>query len=333
MGKIYLENGYLNVDYIWNKTKMFCPIVGARGTGKSYGFLEYTIEHEQKFILLRRLKTQIETITGGEGNNPFKRLNINHGWDIQPAPAGEHVIFKNGEDVAGYAMALSTLATVRGGDWSDVDVIIFDEFIAMDNERPIKNEFNAFMNFVETVNRNRELENKPSVKVFMLGNANRLNNPYFAGWRLMKIVLRMIKGRQMVYRSEDGNKLLILLIDSPISARKKETALYSDARDDFIKMALENVFYVDETATNSVPLKDLRHVVSVGEIGIYLRKSNGNYYVSETINRINWYDGQGMPLKMVIARYRLFSELYLYGKMEFENYECELLFREYFNLI
>ena len=44
-------------------------------------------------------------------------------------------------------VALSVVANIRGIDFSDYDYIVFDEFIASAGERPIKNEFQAFLNF------------------------------------------------------------------------------------------------------------------------------------------------------------------------------------------
>lgn len=342
MGKIYDENGWLNWDYIWTQTKLFCDIVGPRGTGKTYGILKYCIEHKQRFILLRRLQSQIQIIAGGQESNPFSKLNNDNQWTIQPVKKSGQICFYRTEtgkknkiettgECLGYAMALSTVSTIRGGDWSNVDCIIFDEHIPMSGERPIKDEFNLFLHFVETVNRNRELLGESSIKVFLLGNANQLCNPYYAGWHFMKTALRMIRGGQMVYRSKDNTRLMILLLNSPISERKKETLLYQDENTDFIRTAIENAFYIDATNVKSEKLRGCSHIVSVGEIGIY-RLNTGLFYVSETTQKNNYYQGQGIELIMVRKRYCLFPDLYLYGNLQFENFDCELLFRAYFNL-
>ena len=67
-------------------------------------------------------------------------------------------------------MALSTFGNLRGVDFSDVDMIFFDEFVPQKNARPIKAEAEAFFNLYETVNRNRELDGRPPVRVLMLSN-------------------------------------------------------------------------------------------------------------------------------------------------------------------
>ena len=239
---------------------------------------------------------------------------------------------RNGETAA-VGVALSVVANIRGVDYSDFDYIVFDEFISSEGERPIKNEFQAFLNFYETVNRNRELEGKPAVKAVLLGNANKISNPYFTGWHCMKRVLKMIIGGQMVWRSDDKTRMIILLLDSPISAQKQDTVLYRNANQDFIKMALDNAFRTDETVIKSEPLKEFIHIVSVGEIGIYKHKADRRYYVSATTCKTPYYDAFGIGLKMFQQDYYMFRVYYMVNKtVTFESFEVELIFRELFGL-
>lgn len=335
MGKLYVKEGWVNWDYIMQQRESIISVVGARGTGKTYGCFKWLIENKQRFIYLRRLKSQLDECKKDAGN-PFKKLNTDLGIDIKPYASGGTVSFnydeKAGLNVA-VGVALSVVANVRGVDYSDYNYIVFDEFISSDGERPIKNEFQAFLNFYETVNRNRELEGKPAVKCIMLGNANRISNPYFTGWHSMRRVLNMIRGNQFVWRSDDRTRMIILLLDSPISQRKQETVLYQNANADFIKMALDNAFRTDETTIKSEPLKEFNHVVSIGEIGIYAHKSERRYYVSATTNKHPYYEPFGIGLKMFQQDYYMFRVYYMVNKtVTFESFECELIFREMFGL-
>lgn len=337
--KIYTPDGWLNWDYLYNENKFIMAVTGARGTGKTYGLFKYVLEHKIKFIYLRRLKAQLDSCTN-VSSNPFKKINSDFGYGITPQKRGGIVRFleyapsaeEEPPDVVGYGAALSTVATIRGIDYSDVECIIFDEFIAMSQERPIQNEVAAFNNFLETVNRNRELEGNTPIKVFMLGNANRLMNPYFLEWRFMRTALKMIHGGQMMYSTKNGLRKMVMLLNSPISERKKETALYQTASNDFIEMAIDNAFKTDETQIAPKQLKDCRHIVSIGTIGIYQLKSNGYHYVSDTINKVNYYTENDINLVMFRARYSGLKNLYLYGFIIFENFDCELLFRGYLGL-
>lgn len=335
MGKLYTGEGWVNWDYIMQQSESIISVVGARGTGKTYGCFKWLIEHKQRFIYLRRLKSQLEECKKETGN-PFKKINTDLGLDIKPYTTGGTVAFnydeKGGLNVA-VGVALSVVANLRGVDYSDYNYIVFDEFISSDGERPIRNEFQAFLNFYETVNRNRELQGEPAVKCIMLGNANRIANPYFSGWHSMRRVLNMIRGNQYVWRTNDRTRMIILLLDSPISERKQETVLYQNANNDFIRMALDNAFRTDETNIKSEPLKEFNHIVSVGEIGIYVHKSERRYYVSATISKQPYYDAFGIGLKMFQQDYYMLRIYYMVNKIvSFESFECELIFREMFNL-
>ena len=274
MAKIYTSEGWVNWDYILDQQASFISVVGARGVGKTYGIFKKLTSEGKKFIYLRRLKSQLDQCGKIEGN-PFKKINDDMTRDIKPFSSGGIITFREADktgQIIAVGVALSVVANIRGIDFSDYDYIVFDEFIASAGERPIKNEFHAFLNFYETVNRNRELEGKQAVKCIMLGNANTLINPYFSAWHFMKTAVKMISGGQMVWRSGDNTRLNILLLQSPISKKKKDTALYQNATDDFIEMALDNAFRTDETKIKSEPLKEYIHLVSVGEIGIYKHK-------------------------------------------------------------
>lgn len=334
MAKIYDQDGWVNWDYIMAQPESLVSVVGARGTGKTYGCFRWLISNRKKFIYLRRLKSQLEECRK-EAGNPFRKLNTDMELNILPFSTGGTVSFnydeKAGETVA-VGVALSVVANIRGVDYSDFDYIVFDEFIGSDGERPIRNEFQAFLNFYETVNRNRELEGKPAVKCIMLGNANRIANPYFTGWHCMRRVLRMIQGKQFVWRSDDRTRMIILLLESPVSARKADTVLYKNANQDFISMALDNAFRTDETKIKSEPLKEFTHIVSVGEIGIYKHKTERRYYVSSTVGQ-PFYEAFGIGLKMFQLDYYMLRIYYMVNKsVSFESFECELIFRELYGL-
>lgn len=333
--KIYNRDGWVNWEYLLNLERSFLMVVGARGIGKTYGVFRYLIGQGKPFVYLRRLQTQID-MCSSESGNPFRKLNTDLGLNIVPTNKGKIVEFRHDDkdgDLVCVACSLSTVATIRGFDFSGYDYIVFDECVPMTTEKPIKDEFNAFLNLYETVNRNRELSGDKAVMCVMLGNANQLINPYYTGWKFTKTALKMIKGRQMVYTTPDQTRTMILLFDSPISAKKKETALYQNASDDFMSMALDNAFRTDETKIGSKPLQEYNHVVSVGEIGIYRHKSTGDYYVS-SVKSIPYYDDFGINLKLFRNEFFYLEAIYMIRRnFIFESFENEILFREYMKLV
>lgn len=329
--KLYTKQGWVNWGYIDGLGSIFNMVIGARGVGKTYGLFKYLIEQGKPFVYLRRLQTQLD-MCGTESGNPFRKIASDLQIEIKTDRAGKLIEFKREEDIIALGCSLSTLATVRGFDFSGYDYIVFDECVPMIGEKPIKDEFNSFLNFYETVNRNRELSGEVAVKCFMLGNANQLINPYFVGWGFMRKAVKMIRSGEMIYRSRDKTRSIILLLKSPISEKKKGTALYQNAGNDFIQMAIDNAFRTDETKIASKPLKEYKHIVSVGEIGIYKHKSTGEYYIS-SVTQIPKYEGYGMPLKLFQNDFGFLKSVYLIKQnFVFESYENEIMFREYFKL-
>lgn len=332
MAKLYTADGWVNWDYIVNQNAAFTMVVGARGVGKTYGLFKYCKDHNRKFIYLRRLKSQLDQCATADGN-PFKKLNTDLSIDIRPKRTTGGVLYYDQDDTIALGVALSTVANVRGFDYSDYDCIIFDEAIASDGERPIANEFNAFLNFYETVNRNRELSGQQPVQAFLLGNANRLTNPYYSGWHFMRTAINMLQGRQMMWRNADGSRIMIQLMDSVISRKKKDTVLYKNASDGFLTMALDNAFRTDATQIRSMPLNEFKLLVSIGDISIYRHKSERLYYVAMLRNGQNQYEAYGMSLKMFQTDFYNLRLYYMIQKIVyFENFECELIFRDIFGL-
>lgn len=332
--KLYDKNGWVDWDYICNLKRAFIMVVGPRGTGKTYGLMKWLIQNKEPFVYLRRLQTQLDlcaTISG----NPFRKLCDDLEIEIKPFRKEKLIEFKHDKTDSipvAIGCALSTVATVRGFDFSGYNYIVFDECIPMSGEKPIKDEFNAFLNLYETVNRNRELAGEPAVKCIMLGNANTLVNPYFTGWKFTKTALKMISGEQMIYHTPDKSRTMILLMKSPISEIKRGTALYQNANNGFISMAIDNAFRTDQTVIASKPIAEYNHIVSIGEIGIYKHKSKREYYVSALLST-PYYEAYGMQWKLFLSDYYMIRSIYMVKhNFVFESYEIEILFREYLKL-
>ena len=92
MGKLYVNEGWVNWDYIMQQRESIISVVGARGTGKTYGCFKWLIENNQRFIYVRRLKSQLDECKKDAGN-PFKKLNTYWCIDIKPCASGGTVAF------------------------------------------------------------------------------------------------------------------------------------------------------------------------------------------------------------------------------------------------
>lgn len=297
--KLYLDSGYLNVPGVKSCNVPNIFITGARGTGKTYGELYDLIEKETPFILMRRTMAELEFLGKDESTNPFIPINAALGTCVGLEKSGKYLYRivdreynENGEyrviRRCGIAVALSTIANIRGFDGSPYEELFFDEFIPERHARPIREEFYAFMNALETVGRNRELQGKPPLRVVCAANSNRLDNPIYLGLNLVRKADAMKRKKQTVCILEKRGICLINLEDSPISQAKRETSLYKMAAGSgFADMALDNK-YIGEKEYNPLirraNLKEYTPLAAIGEICVYEHKTRQEYYVCSTVS-------------------------------------------------
>lgn len=289
--RLYLNNGYLNVPYILHYNVPFIFVVGGRGTGKTYGALKYVLESETPFVYMRRTQSQADIISKPEFS-PFKTVSRDTGIMVTSQPitkynAAFYRAEQDGEKLIpagapiGYTMALSTVSNLRGFDASDVQIILYDEFIPEKHERPLKNEADALFNAYETINRNRELSGRPAVKLLALSNANTLENPIFQKLEIIDKVYKMQKTGQTVTINEARGYAVVMLSESPISAAKDQTALYKLTRgSDFEQMAIANSYNIDFTRPAAIDLIQYAPICTVEGITIYQHKSAPRLYVT-----------------------------------------------------
>ena len=223
--KLYTEAGWLDVPAILKEGYPFTFVTGGRGTGKTYGALlearrRSTVDH--RFMLLRRTQAQVELISKPEFS-PFKAIDRDMGFVTVSQPLTKYTTgFYNGQEqedgswkaagsILGYTAALSTFSNLRGFDASDVDLLIFDEFIPQAQERPIKDEAGALWNCYESVCRNRETSGRDPVQLLCLANANTLGNPIFLDLQLVKTAERMRSQGRETWRDDKRGILLIIL--------------------------------------------------------------------------------------------------------------------------
>ena len=323
---IYLDSGYLNIDYILRFRVPFIFCVGGRGTGKTYGALKYVLDNGIKFLYMRRTQAQADLINRAEFS-PFKSIMRDTGAVILSTPITKYnSAFYRGkiegdktiQDGApiGYTLALSTVSNLRGFDMSDCELLIYDEFIPEPHERPLKNEAQALFNAYETINRNRELSGAPALKVLCLANANTITNPVFDALGVIDKVYAMENSGQVVSINEARGYAIVLLSDSPISERKRETALYKLTRgSEFESMAIDNSYNVQFNRQN-VNLLEYAPLFTVEGITIYKHKSGAGFYVTRHASG----GAQQIDTRLYRKQFaRLVSDADARGLVQYEN--------------
>ena len=253
-------------------------IIGGRGIGKTYSALSFVLEKQKPFIYLRNTDVQLKECITGFGN-PSKRLNMDTGSDIFFKSEKSHSLIYDGsrEDgqPIGYGLALSTFENLRGVDLSDVVYVIFDEFI---EKRSLTfRQFECFISFYETVNRNRELLGEKPLCCILLSNSQRLSNPILAGYGIIPTIENMIRTGQKEYRKPG---MYLSLPSSAVSDLKKNTANYALINGTKIAdEALNNAFAFDSFyGIKRRNLNEYIPVVQIDDIYIYKHKTTGRLY-------------------------------------------------------
>lgn len=332
---IYISSGYLDMASIIESMYPFIFVPAARGTGKTYGTLKYFIEHNKKILLIRRTKneadlqakkdsTSYKAVFNDMGIEDYNCVTSAGGYGTVGVGSGDE------ERTVAYVAALNTFASIRGIDFSDIDYIVYDEFIAEPHVRKIKNEGMALANLYESVNRNRELQGRLPVQLICLANSVNMANDTFLYFNLIE------HAEQMIQQDEEvriiGNKLLIIPQHSPISERKAETALYKAVSDEYAQMAIHNKFILNDfTYVQKRNLAEYSIQFQVGDLFVYKHKATHEYYVTFTRGQTKKTYGNGYA---DLERFRRdkwrFAGMYLDGNIRFENYRAVVLWEKYF---
>lgn len=341
---MFTREGYIDFKWIMRDPDPFIFIVGGRGSGKTYGAIQYALRENRTFFFMRRTQTQIDLIKN-DSFSPFKAVDesivvssINKNLTgVYRGSQNADGTYSPGGPPIGYMCALSTISNIRGFDASSVDLIIYDEFIGEAHERPIKNEGQAFLNAYETINRNRELNGQEPVKVLALANSNSLANPIFVELQLVTPVEKMLRSeynRYYIYRNLERGVSVYMVNQSPILEAKQQTALYKLSGDsEFSAMALHNEFTAEEMDhIKPQSLKPYRLLCCVGEICVYKKKDNTGYYITghKSGSTDAVYQSTSTDLKRFRRDQYFLWLAYLNGRILFESYIYKVLFEKYF---
>lgn len=310
-----------------HKWRVFNFFLGGRGIGKTYSALDYCFrEVDGKMLYLRTTDVQIKVSLSPDRGNPFKKWGNDHGRDIYIRKGKEINDIIDGDEITGYAAALSTFENLRGVDFTEVSVILYDEFIQFKSLN--FDSFRAFLNMYESVNRNREMEGLDPVKVFFLANTQSLNNQILAGFNLISLIEQMLRiGQQKM----SINDIYVELCNSEISDIKSTNVLYRNLQDGdaYFDEAINNKFAHDNFAfvKHVKNLREFKPICVIDTITLYKHKSNGTYYVKQgRVNKVPifnstsqwglWYRNYGQALSTAYARNMLKCDCYVsFGKL------------------
>lgn len=299
------------------KVRPFMVFIGGRGIGKTYSALKMCMGSDKPFIYMRNTDVQLKESSSAFGN-PFKRLNRDLGRDFSLKSEKSHSLILEDKLVRGYAVALSTFHNLRGIDLSDVETVVFDEFI---EQGALKyNQYSAFLNFYEVANRNRELEGEKPLTVYMLSNAQKLDNPILAESGISEhIYRRLVLGNDEVL--VEGAWKVRLYKDNAISRAKAETTLYKGMKEEYFNETINNLFAHDDFShIGKKPLNEYYALCSIDGIYIYRHKSDGNYYVCESQAECTAFDSRKSSTLFTRAYWATLTDAIATDRVDFASY-------------
>lgn len=337
MKDLYLKSGYVNAEKYFQDPAPFIMAIGGRGIGKTYGVLEQLLKRKEKFIYMRRTQSMIDTLKF-PNFNPFRSVDDS----ICTNSIGKYTIgfyhgvfdekdnvFKPAGEPIGVGVALSTFGSIRGIDGNDFTCIMYDEFIPQTNDRKIKNEGTSFLNAIESINRNRELNGRQPLKTILLSNSNSIDSPIIESLGALRVISGMMK-KGVDYKQINDLLSIYLYFNSPISEAKRQTALYKlSNNDDFNSMSLDNRFSQNDFEwIKNKPLNEYRPIVSIGEITICEHKSGTDIYIISGSKAPIRYTTLKNDLKAFQTKYFKYYQKLVKREIAYADIVCKLEFEK-----
>ncbi len=249
-------------------------IIGERGVGKSFSCKQHVINRfikkGEEFVYLRRYKTELKTSVPHFFDDIVEK-NIFPGVNFKV----KGNLFYINDKVAGYALPLSTANILKSTSFAKVKAIVFDEFIIDKGcYRYLLNEVETFLDIIETVARLRD------IKVFMLGNAISITNPYFTYFNLS------LPYNSDVALFKDGS-ILVNYIKNENYREIKRASRFGKLIDgtEYGKYAIDNEFLRDSKSFIKKKEKHCKFyfilIINGKYYGVWNDYKNGVMYISE----------------------------------------------------
>lgn len=291
--------------YSWHKTLSFdadvTMVIGPRGVGKTFG-LRYQcirdfLKDGSRFVEVVRFKNELSAVADGYFNRlqempDFEeyifKTDARYGWIARIPKEVQEGEKKPKPDwkLLTYFIALSNAQNAKKRTFDKVRRIIFDEAILERSDRYhsyLPNEFGILANLVDTVSRERADTKCIRPRVYLLGNACDLSNPYFSAYGVgtdLKFGYRWYNNKTFLLHYVEAGEYGIEKLTGTVAGRMMQGTAAA-------KIAIANEF----VGVNSefVRKKPSRAKFSFGIIcngkrfGIWVDLQGGLYYVTSTI--------------------------------------------------
>lgn len=321
---------HLSKDILEYPDAVVYIIWSRRGPGKTYSALLYPY-HRFKTAYIKRTNKDVNTICTYQGDidhdpSPWKPINRDRGINVKPRLIEEGMgafydANEKGEPVGNviqHIFSFAKMKILKGMDFSDVEWMIFDEFVPQPGEVVKHAEGEMLLNLYMTLNRDRQKRGRPPMKLILLANSDEVSTYITNELEVVDTMVDMqIKGVAKLY--DPKRKILFHHIteeEFPFTAEEL-TGMYEVMRG----TAWASKSYDGEFASNDfsniieMGVKNMRclyhlHYRRQRDAYIYLNKYKGTYYMTDVkgqaIQTYNldreteqkkWYLEHGIDLK------------------------------------
>lgn len=215
------QSKFINLNDFISDNYATTFILGARGVGKTIGafllMINNFVNHNTKGVYMRRYNTEIETtaidlsLLSELSNHKISRDKV----DVNGVTT-DMILVDNKPAI--YMVALSVAGKYKSNSYSDVEIIIYDEFIDLRN-RELKNETKLFLNFAMTVFRDFT-----KYKALFLANNTNIFNNYFLDFEIIPT------GKITKFRNK-GIKIVVYKTSVTLDNERNSTSLAKLVRD------------------------------------------------------------------------------------------------------
>lgn len=269
-----------------SRNAIFNFIVGNRGAGKTFGFIDYAIDRFVKglrrgevnqFIYARRTVEELKPLCITRPGSLFDKV-AQVKWPAHMFRADSGKLWIDGE-LAGYGVAVSQMPKLKSVDYKDVKLFALDEFIIDTGvgQHYIRGEEEPqiLLDFYQTVDRDED-----RLTMFFLANSITENNPYFNYFDV-----RMPAPGKIRLYGDDQEVLVENVVDPELVAKKEGTRFgrfvkgtkYGDYSIGNQMLRDSKAFVARKTVTSAYKftMLYLDH-----KIGVWYDMRNGRYYLS-----------------------------------------------------
>lgn len=299
-----LTDGYYHVlADILKFHRCWCYVVWSkRGPGKTYSVLWFAYYSKFPIIYMKRTDKDVSRILKEEKNiqldpSPYKPLKIQKGLrvggvEIDDGFGAFYELDEEGQPTGRllcYVLSFNKVHTYKGNDFSDVELLVFDEFIPQIGDRIKKAEGELLLDLYQTVSRDRLKKGRNPLKLILFANAEQISVPVTQELEIIDDMADLDATGQTHLYIEDRDILLHHITDEEVPLQECEkVGIWKGMKGTAWWEKSFGGRFVHNDFTNVIP-RSIRHSKPIVEVQfkthfyyIYLNEEKAFYYMTST---------------------------------------------------